>query len=104
MTAFRKQLSAPGLLSIIHDQFLKISDPRQFSKNPAISIVDHLMSGLAVFGLKCPSLLQYDRKRSDNAVAQNLRDLYHVNNPPSDTYLRERLDHVNPDDIRPAFK
>lgn len=104
MTAFRKQLSAPGLLSIIHDQFLKISDPRQFSKNPTISIVDHLMSGLAVFGLKCPSLLQYDRNRSDNAVAQNLRNLYHVNNPPSDTYLRERLDHINPDDIRPAFK
>lgn len=104
MTAFRKQLSAPGLISIIHEQFLKISDPRKFAKKPTISIVDHLMSGLAVFGLKCPSLLQYDRQRSDNVVAQNLRDLYHVENPPSDTYLRERLDHVNPDDIRPAFK
>lgn len=34
------------------------------------------MSGLAVFGLKCSSLLDYDRKRSDNVIAQNFRDLY----------------------------
>ncbi len=104
MTSFRKHLSAPGLLSIIHKQFLKIPDPREFTKNVKISITDHLMSGLAIFGLKCPSLLDYDRKRSDEVVAQNLRNLYHVNNPPSDTYLRERLDHVSPDYIRPAFK
>ncbi|CCB85457.1 transposase [Parachlamydia acanthamoebae UV-7] len=104
MTSFRKYLGAPGLLSIIHKQFLKIPDPREFTKNVAISITDHLMSGIAVFGLKCPSLLDYDRKRSDNVIAQNLRDLYHINNPPSDTYLRERLDYVDPDHIRPAFK
>ena len=104
MTTFRKHLSAPGLISIIHKQFSKIPDPREFTKNVTISITDHLMSGFAIFGLKCPSLLDYDRKRFDNVVAQNLRDLYHVNNPPSDTYLRERLDHVPPDHIRPAFK
>lgn len=104
MTTFRKHLSAPGLLSIIHKQFSKIPDPREFTKNVTISITDHLMSGLAIFGLKCPSLLDYDRKRSDEAVAKNLRNLYLVNNPPSDTYLRERLDHVPPDHIRPAFK
>jgi hypothetical protein len=62
------------------------------------------MSGLAVFGLKCPSLLDYDRKRNDPPVALNLRDLYHVTSPPSDTYLRERLDVVDPKLLRPAFK
>ena len=62
------------------------------------------MSGLAVFGLKCPSLLDYDTKRSDEAVAQNLRDLYLVSFPPLDTYLRERLDDVDPVSLRPAFK
>ena len=104
MPSFRKHLSAPGLLSIIHRQFSKIPDPREFTENVTISITDHLMSGLAVFGLKCPSLLDYDRKRSDNIIAQNLRDLYLVNNPPSDTYLRERLDDVDPESIRPVFK
>jgi len=102
--SFRKNLSAPGLLSIIYHQFLKVPDPREFTKNVTISITDHLMSGIAVFGLKCPSLLDYDKKRSKNVITQNLHDLYHVKNPPSDTYLRERLDHVDPNDIRPAFK
>ena len=27
-----------------------------------------------------------------------------IKNPPSDTYLRERLDELNPDSIRPIFK
>lgn len=104
MSSFRKHLSAPGLFSIIHQQFSKIPDPREFTKDLTISITDHLMSGLAVFGLKCPSLLDYDRKRLDNVIAQNLRNLYLVNNPPSDTYLRERLDDVDPEYIRPVFK
>ena len=104
MSTFRKYLSAPGLISIIYKQFSKIPDPREFTKNVSISITDHLMSGLAIFGLKCPSLLDYDKKRSDDIITQNLRDLYFVKNPPSDTYLRERLDLVDPEYIRPAFK
>ena len=100
----RKHLSAPGLLAIIHRQFLKIPDPRDFNREVIISLKDHLMSGLAVFGLKCPSLLNYDRSRSNEVTAKNLRDLYFVETPPSDTYLRERLDEVDPDSLRPAFK
>jgi hypothetical protein len=104
MSLFRKDLGIPGLLAAVKAQFSKIADPRAFSRSPNIPIVDHLMSGLAVFGLKCPSLLDYDRKRSEEAVGVNLRDLYLVSNPPSDTYMRERLDEVDPDCLRPAFK
>ena len=100
----RKHLSAPGLFNTIYCQFSKIPDNRNSTRNIAISLTDHLMSGLAVFSLKCPSLLDFDKNRSDTAVAQNLRDLYHVTTPPCDTYLRERLDQVNPDYLRPAFK
>ena len=102
--SFRKHLSIFGLIKTVHQYFSKISDPREFSRNGVTSLNDHLMSGLAVFGLKCPSLLDYDRKRRDQATEHNLRDLYHVQNPPSDTYLRERLDQVDPNALRPAFK
>lgn len=102
--AFRKQLSAPGLISIVHDVFSRIDDPETLSKKATISIKDHLMAGLAVFGLKCPSLLHYDNQRFDPIVAANLRDLYYVEHAPCDTYLRERLDPVDPAVIRPAFK
>jgi hypothetical protein len=53
--------------------------------------------------LKCPSLLDFDKKRSDNIIAQNLYNLYHVKTTPCDTYLRERLDQVDPESLRPAF-
>lgn len=101
---FRKHLCAPALIGTVYKQFVKIPDSRQFSNGGGISLVDHLMSGLAVFGLKCPSLLQYDRSRKDPPTEHNLRTLYHVVSPPSDTYLRERLDEVDPNTIRPAFK
>jgi hypothetical protein len=104
MTVFRKALGMPGMLRSIHKVFSKIRDPKTFATPPSIPIIDHLMSGLAVFGLKCPSLLDYDTKRSDEIVSQNLRDLYLVSSPPSDTYLRERLDDLDPVNIRPAFK
>jgi len=104
ISSFRKHLSASGLIKTVFQQFSKIPDPRTFEREDTISLKDHLMSGLAVFGLKCSSLLDYDRKRKEEATGANLRDLYHVDKAPSDTYLRERLDEINPDALRPAFK
>ena len=102
--SFRKHLSITGLLDTVYREFSKIPDTRTFSRELKIPLIDHLMAGLAVFGLKCPSLLDFDKKRSDDVIAQNLRDLYRVNTPPSDTYLRERLDQVDPNNLRSAFK
>lgn len=65
----RKHLSAPGLIKVVQQQFSKISDPREFKRDSSISISDHLIAGLAVFGLKCPSLLNYDRKRVEVITA-----------------------------------
>ena len=96
-------LSASSLIALIYKNFLKIPDPRTTQTKVNISLTDHLMSGLAVFGLKFPSLLQYDRERQDLATELNLKNLYHVKTPPCDTYLRERLDELDPGYLRPAF-
>lgn len=103
MIPFRKDLGIPNLTAHLHKAFSKIRDHRLFSKSN-IPFVDHLMSGFAVFSLKCSSLLEYDRKRIGEATGQNLRDLFMISTPPSDTYLRERLDEINPNELRPAFK
>jgi len=100
--AVRKFLCADALISAVYHRFQKIPDPRKLPSNVPISFTDVLMSGLAVFGLKFPSLLQYDQKRE--TLDHNLRDLYHINRPPSDTYLRERLDELDPVYLRPAFR
>ena len=100
--AVRQSLCADALIASVHRQFRKIPDPRRLSKNVSISFTDILMSGLAIFGLKFPSLLQFDQCRE--VLNGNLRTLYHINRPPSDTYLRERLDELSPTFLRQAFK
>jgi len=62
------------------------------------------MSAVAMFGLKYPSLLQFDKSaKSEETIKHNLRALYGIENAPSDTYMRQRLDLVDPNDLRPAF-
>ncbi len=98
----RKQLSAPGLLAAMRLSFSAIKDP--LKARASYSLVDCLMSGLAVFGLKCPSLLDFDEKRKDKCVVHNLKTLYGVEQAPCDTRLRERLDEVEPQVLQRAYK
>ena len=100
--SIRKSLCADSLIADIYHCFQKISDPRKLSTEVSISFTDVLMSGLAVFGLKFPSLLKYDQNR--HTLDHNLLSLYRIKQPPSDTYLRERLDELDPRYIRPVFK
>lgn len=99
----RKHLSAPGLLKIARDKFSKIKDPLA-GKSVRYNLTDCLMSGLAVFGLKCPSLLDFDSKRDDEVVQHNLNTLYGVKQAPCDTQLRQRLDELSPSLLARVYK
>ena len=67
----RKGLSAPGLLREVRACFEELDDP---VSSRGLYLAESLMSGLAVFGLKYPSLLQFDRDaRTDEVVRANLR-------------------------------
>jgi hypothetical protein len=97
---FRKTLSIPSLLRMVRCSFSEIPDYR--TKKSSYSLPDVLMSGLAVFGLKCPSLLDFDKKRDDKRVRHNLHQLYGVVQAPCDTHLRTILDPVDPVVLRQA--
>lgn len=101
----KKQLSAKGMLTTIHSIFKKITEKTKDSRGlkSKISTADCLMSALAVFGLKYPSLLQFDEESEEDAIKHNLKSLYKVETAPSDTYMRERLDEIDPRLIRLAF-
>lgn len=99
----RKYLSAEGLVGIV----------RHFVTREALSPLigseysgqDCVMSGLAIFGFKCASLLQFEKKKASEAlIRRNLRTLYKVKKAPSDSCLRERLDRVPPQKLRKPFK
>ncbi len=101
----KSQLSAKGMLAKVRSVFNQIPDPPRDPRGlkAAISLPDCLMSALAVFGLKFPSLLQFDDSCDTDTTKHNLKTLYQVENAPDDTNMRQRLDQVDPRFIRPAF-
>jgi hypothetical protein len=96
----RKHLSVEGLLREARRVFTQIPD----APGQEIPLVDYLMSGLAVFGLKYPSLLQFDHDRQEVTTRANLRTLYGIERAPCDSRFRERLDAVAPSDLCPLYQ
>ena len=105
--AERKHLNAKSLYDTLRSYFHKHPD-LQGSQTPragrTFSLTDTLMSGLALFSLKFPSLLQFDQGSEDPIIRHNLKSLFGVEKAPSDTYLREILDKVTPWALAGAFK
>ena len=93
----RKHLSADALHAALADVFDGIPDHRPTCE---ISLTDALLSAFALFSLKDPSLLAFDQRRQEG----NLKSLYGIDVVPSDTAMREILDPVDPQQLRPAFQ
>ena len=102
--SLRKYLSMPGILSEVRECFDSIPD---LVVSRGITQSGCLMTGLGVFSLKMTSLLSFDEKvRLDKSPepAENYKSLFGVDQVPSDTRLRERLDDVDPRRLQPTFK
>jgi hypothetical protein len=98
-------LSAKGLIDRARSVFQKVKEPCKGGqgKQKEISLTDCLTSALAIFKLKFPSLLQFEDEKKEEHVEQNLKNLFSLDNIPCDTYMRERLDEIDPRELRPAF-
>ncbi len=103
MAILREHLSAPGLLRSVRGAFKRVRDHRAEARID-VPLPDALMSGIALFGMKYASLLAFDKDRFDPVIADNLTNLYGVEQPPCDTQMREILDLVDPKALRPAYK
>jgi hypothetical protein len=93
----RKHLSADGLYALLRAAFRKIPDHRR--EGSPIPLVDALMAAFAMFALKDPSLLAFEERRND----ENLRSLFRIRRLPCDTQMREILDPMDPEQLRPVF-
>ena len=98
----KKTLCMPGLLGVVRKTFATIIDSFKHTSKK-IFLCDCLLSALAMFSLKFPSLLSFDKGQAEPIVKKNLQTLFKIQQVPSDTYMREVLDEVNPRDLRPAF-
>src|SRR5437016_13132495 len=94
----RKHLSADALFRLVHSGFASLPDYRV--GDVEIALTDALMSAFAMFSLKAPSLLAFDKERAEG----NLHTIYGIERVPCDTHMREILDPVSPKLFRPLFK
>ena len=94
----RKHLCADSLFRLLHDNFATIAD--HGVGEVEIPLADALMSAFAMFSLKAPSLLAFDKQRAEG----NLKTIYGIECVPCDTQMRKRLDPVVPESLRPSFR
>jgi len=94
----RQHLSADALFRLVRNGLARLPDYRLSETD--IALADALMAAFAMFSLKAPSLLAFDKER----VEGNLHTLYGIERVPCDTYMREILDPVSPKGLCPVFK
>jgi hypothetical protein len=93
----RKYLSADTLFHLVRSGFATIPDPR--CEDGDIALTDARMSAFAMFSLKAPSLLAFDKERAED----NVHTIYGSERVPCDTLMRELLAPVSPKWRRPVF-
>ena len=94
----RKHLSADALFALVRSGFATIPSPHRDQGD--IALTDALMSAFAMFSLKAPSLLAFDKERTEG----NLHTIYGIARVPCDTHMREILDPIAPKWLRPVFR
>jgi len=97
-TKTRKHLSFDPLIRQIRLRAKQLPDLRNRS-NCDYSMADAVMSALALFTLKDPSLMAFEERRND----ANMKSIFRILNVPSDTQMRTILDPLPPDRLRPMF-
>jgi hypothetical protein len=98
----KKAPIASELLKAIRRSFEQIEDPRR--RSGSIVLADALMSAVAMFALKFPSLLKFDEQRNEAVIRASLTQLYGVEDAPCDSQMRELLDGVDAEPLIGAFE
>jgi hypothetical protein len=94
----RKHLGADALIRTVRSCFEQVGETRKGKAQ--IPMEDVLMAAFAMYSLKDPSLLQFDKRRVEQPI--NLKTVYRLTTIPCDTQMRTILDPVPPEELRPA--
>jgi hypothetical protein len=92
----RTHLCADALFRLLREHFATIVDDGV--DEVEMPFDDTLRSACAMFSLKAPSLLAFDKQRAEG----NLQTLYGIARAPCDTPRRERLEPGAPESLRPS--
>ena len=92
--------SFDSIYASLCDFFEGFKDFRSY--NITYSLSDFLKSGFAIYSLKCPSLLAFQKRTA--VEDSNLSQIYGIGDVPSDNRLRQGLDEIHPGRLRQGFQ
>lgn len=99
----KKHINFTVLRKKLSEVLSSIPDFRQTAK-VAINLHDAMMSGFACMYFQDPSLLQFQKRMQEEQHSNNLKTLFGVTEIPKETQMREIIDGVGSDYLRPVFK
>jgi len=67
------------------------------------SMVDAALSAFSIFFMQSPSFLEYQRTLEQTHGRNNARSLFGTHEIPSDSQIRNLLDHTPPTAVKPMF-
>jgi hypothetical protein len=102
-TSPKKHLSFDALRTAVSAQLHHVDDPRQQGRCQH-SVHDAVMSGFACMFFQDPSMADFQRRMDSRKQRNNLRQLFDVTTIPKDSQLREVIDSVDSEFLRPIFK
>ena len=99
-----KSTVIPKMLTVASRTFERVKTG-DCNRATSFSARDCLMSALAIFTFKFPSMLQFDTAsyRNQKLIA-NLRNLFGVERAPTDSTLRRRIDEIDFKHIHRALR
>ena len=95
-------LTLEALIALLSDTFGRLADSRRPDRVD-YSLHDTLLSGFAMMFFQYPSLLEFQRKMQQRRGRCNLETIFGVTQVPSDTQMRDILDGVAPELLRPLL-
>lgn len=92
----RQELSADALFRLVQSDLARLPDDR--CGDTEMAFADALLSALALFALKGPSLLAFDKARAEG----HWHPIYGIARVPCDPRMRDILEPVSPTWLRPV--
>ncbi len=99
----KKHLSFSSLRSFMSSVFINLPDSRQAGKIKH-SLHDVMMSAFACMYFQDKSFLQFQKRITEVMLPGNLANMFGIHTAPDSIQIRETLNRVDSDGIRPIFK
>src|SRR6056297_2963760 len=94
----RRFLSADALFALLRKRFESVQDERNEAQ-VTYPFGDVLMSALAMFVFKDPSMLAFEERQDD----PSLKNIFKIDKIPSDSQIRDILDPIDVEPLNEAF-